>query len=209
MNYILQEDTICALATGGNMSAIAVIRISGKDAIDITNMIFSKDLSLKASHTIHHGVITDNDRLIDEVLISIFRETHMDECFDIVDLGRWDFNVDITTVVLITGPGFKSSTHLHVPAISVPLIAGPCVLLLVDLAAALHLVVIATSFKFHHARLLPVVETSAAACFLIVLSGLFVPSLIDHAIVIHLLITKIIEFSKKLLTMPLFALTAS
>ena len=40
MNNLLQEDTICALATGGGLSAIAVIRLSGKEAIKITNTIF-------------------------------------------------------------------------------------------------------------------------------------------------------------------------
>ena len=74
MNNLLQEDTICALATGGGLSAIAVIRLSGKEAIKITNAVFSKDISASKSHTIHFGTISDNTKIIDEVLVSIFKD---------------------------------------------------------------------------------------------------------------------------------------
>jgi len=74
MNNLLQEDTICALVTGGGLSAIAVIRLSGKNAIKITNAVFSKDVSTAKSHTIHFGTISDNNKIVDEVLISIFKD---------------------------------------------------------------------------------------------------------------------------------------
>ena len=73
MNNLIQEDTICALATGGGLSAIAVIRLSGKEAINITNTIFSRDILNVKSHTIHFGTISKNDKIIDEVLVSIFK----------------------------------------------------------------------------------------------------------------------------------------
>lgn len=73
MNYLNQEDTICAIATGGNMSAIAIIRISGNKAIKITNSIFNKDISNVKTHTIHFGNIINNKNVIDEVLISIYK----------------------------------------------------------------------------------------------------------------------------------------
>ena len=73
MNNLIQEDTICALATGGGLSAIAVIRLSGKEAIKITNTIFSRDILNVKSHTIHFGTISKNDKIIDEVLVSIFK----------------------------------------------------------------------------------------------------------------------------------------
>ena len=74
MNNLLQEDTICALATGGGLSAIAVLRLSGKEAIKITNAVFSKDISASKSHTIHFGTISDSTKIIDEVLVSIFKD---------------------------------------------------------------------------------------------------------------------------------------
>jgi tRNA modification GTPase len=73
MNYFNPEDTICAITTGGGMSAIAAIRISGAKAITITNSIFSKDIRDAKSHTIHFGTILDNTDVVDEVLISIFK----------------------------------------------------------------------------------------------------------------------------------------
>jgi len=74
MNYFNPEDTICAITTGGGMSAISVIRISGKEAIDFTNKIFSKDISEVKTHTIHMGNIINNNEIIDEVLVSAFKE---------------------------------------------------------------------------------------------------------------------------------------
>ena len=74
MKYFNPEDTICAVSTGGGMSAIAVIRISGNKAIHITNSIFSKEINNVNSHTIHFGNIIDNKDIIDEVLISIFKD---------------------------------------------------------------------------------------------------------------------------------------
>ncbi len=67
-------DTIVALATPPGIGAIAIIRLSGDKAIDIINTLFpSKDLSDKASHTIHVGLITVDENAIDEVVISLFK----------------------------------------------------------------------------------------------------------------------------------------
>ncbi len=72
MSYELQ-DTIVALATANGSGAIAVIRLSGKDAITITNRVFKgKDLSRQATHTLHFGTIMDGDVVLDEVLVSLF-----------------------------------------------------------------------------------------------------------------------------------------
>ncbi|MEY5068915.1 MAG: tRNA uridine-5-carboxymethylaminomethyl(34) synthesis GTPase MnmE [Bacteroidota bacterium] len=74
---IVASDTIVALATPGGSGAIAVIRLSGPDAILITQKIFKgKDLSQQASHTIHFGIIRDGEQIIDEVLVSLFIAPH-------------------------------------------------------------------------------------------------------------------------------------
>ncbi|HVW14470.1 MAG TPA: tRNA uridine-5-carboxymethylaminomethyl(34) synthesis GTPase MnmE [Mucilaginibacter sp.] len=68
-----KEDTIAALATPAGTGAIAVIRLSGPDAIKIANKVFKgKDLAAQPSHTIHFGQITDNGVVLDEVLVSLF-----------------------------------------------------------------------------------------------------------------------------------------
>ncbi len=67
-------DTIIAPATAQGVGAIAVIRISGEEAITKTNAVFrGKNLENQASHTIHYGTIRDGNEILDEVLVSIFR----------------------------------------------------------------------------------------------------------------------------------------
>ena len=71
---ILQKDTIIALSTPFNNSAIAIIRISGKNSIDIiSNMFKNKNLYKQKKNTIHFGYIHEKSFIIDEVLISIFK----------------------------------------------------------------------------------------------------------------------------------------
>ncbi|WP_374164500.1 tRNA uridine-5-carboxymethylaminomethyl(34) synthesis GTPase MnmE [Arcticibacter sp. MXS-1] len=71
------SDTIVALATPSGSGAIGVIRLSGPEAISITNKVFrGKDLSRQASHTIHFGTIRDGEAVLDEVLVSLFVAPH-------------------------------------------------------------------------------------------------------------------------------------
>jgi len=73
--YPSNGETIVALATPPGTSAIAVIRLSGDEAISIASKIFKgKDLTKAPSHTIHFGSIRDGERILDEVLISLFKK---------------------------------------------------------------------------------------------------------------------------------------
>jgi tRNA modification GTPase len=65
------NDTICALSTANGMGAIAVIRVSGSQALEIVSAIFSKDLSEVVSHTAHFGRIRNGEEIIDEVLLTV------------------------------------------------------------------------------------------------------------------------------------------
>ncbi len=68
------SDTIAALATPVGTSGIAVIRVSGDDAVVICDKIFSGDLNKAASHTVHLGKVKDDSgRIIDQVLMTIMR----------------------------------------------------------------------------------------------------------------------------------------
>ncbi|HEA29673.1 MAG TPA: tRNA uridine-5-carboxymethylaminomethyl(34) synthesis GTPase MnmE [Leeuwenhoekiella sp.] len=73
------QDTITALATASGAGAIAIIRVSGENSIAIVNSIFKaksgKRLIDQDSHTLHLGNIYDNQRIIDEVLVSLFKGT--------------------------------------------------------------------------------------------------------------------------------------
>jgi len=56
------------------VGAIGVIRLSGSDAVKIAGKVFSgKNLEETESHTVHYGHVMDNEKEIDEVLVSIFR----------------------------------------------------------------------------------------------------------------------------------------
>ncbi|WP_149244275.1 tRNA uridine-5-carboxymethylaminomethyl(34) synthesis GTPase MnmE [Dyadobacter sp. 32] len=71
---IHQQEAICALATPSGVGAIAVIRVSGLHAIAIVNASFKgRNLEQAASHTVHFGTIHEGDRIIDEVLVSVFK----------------------------------------------------------------------------------------------------------------------------------------
>ena len=74
---MIQHDSIIALATPSGIGAISVIRISGEDAINIVskkfNSISGKKLKNQKTHTIHLGHIIENNRIIDEVLVSVFK----------------------------------------------------------------------------------------------------------------------------------------
>ena len=74
------------------MGAIAILRLSGKDAITITNRFFKskfkkKDLNKVKSHSIHLGNIMDGNRVIDEVLISVFKTPHSYTGENIVEIN--------------------------------------------------------------------------------------------------------------------------
>lgn len=69
-----QDPPIVALATPPGSSAIAVIRLSGQDVIQLVNQVFqSKDLTQQLSHTLHFGTICDEETILDEVLVALFK----------------------------------------------------------------------------------------------------------------------------------------
>ena len=78
-NTIYTSDTIVALATASGIGAIAVIRLSGADAIEIADRIFKsyskKPLINAHSHTVHLGTLEAKNQVIDECLATIFKGT--------------------------------------------------------------------------------------------------------------------------------------
>ena len=73
-NLSTWNDTIVALATAPGLGAIAVIRLSGDKAIEITASVFSKkSILIQPSHTVHFGRLLNGVDVIDEVVVSIYR----------------------------------------------------------------------------------------------------------------------------------------
>lgn len=77
----MNNETICAISTAPGMGAIAVIRASGPEAFSISDKIFNaasadKSISTASSHTVLFGNIHQDERIIDEVVATIFRNPH-------------------------------------------------------------------------------------------------------------------------------------
>ena len=73
MNTHYHSDTIVALSTPQGVGAIGVIRLSGADAVAIVQRIFKgKDLRQQQSHTLHFGYLMQDDKVLDEVVVSLF-----------------------------------------------------------------------------------------------------------------------------------------
>ena len=82
------DDTIVALATPPGVGAIGVIRLSGKNAFDIANLLFAaKDLMNQKSHTIHVGMLSDEGLNIDEVVVSLFKGPKSYTGEDVIEIG--------------------------------------------------------------------------------------------------------------------------
>lgn len=94
------NDTITAISTTLGVGAIAIIRVSGDKSIEIVNKIFKgKDLIKVDSHTINYGHIVDNDKVIDEVLVSVMRAPQTFTREDVVEINTHG-GIAITNKVL-------------------------------------------------------------------------------------------------------------
>jgi tRNA modification GTPase len=89
------SETIAAISTPLGEGGISVIRISGKDAFDITGNLFSKtkdgksrlDFSEVQSHTIHFGYFISEGLVIDEVLVSVFKNPNSYTGEDVIEIS--------------------------------------------------------------------------------------------------------------------------
>lgn len=82
------NDNIVAISTSLGVGAISIIRLSGKDVIQIVNRIFQgKDLESVESHTIHYGHIVKEEEIIDEVLVSVMKAPRTYTMEDIVEVN--------------------------------------------------------------------------------------------------------------------------
>ena len=89
---MLSNDTICALATANGMGAIAVIRVSGAEAIAKVDGIFQSKFGKKTlaevdSHTVHLGYVKQNETLLDEALFTVFKGPNSYTGEDVVEIS--------------------------------------------------------------------------------------------------------------------------
>ena len=82
------DDTIIALATPPGVGAIGVIRLSGNKAITVVNNLFPfKDLQAQASHTLHVGYLKEGETVLDEVVISLYRNPRSYTGEDVIEIS--------------------------------------------------------------------------------------------------------------------------
>ena len=82
------DDTIVAISTAMGIGAISIVRLSGKDAINIVNSCFDgRDLTKVNSHTINYGYIKDKNEIIDEVLVSVMKSPKTFTTEDVVEIN--------------------------------------------------------------------------------------------------------------------------
>ena len=83
----MMNDTIAAIATANATGAVSIIRISGEEAILIASELINKDLSKKEGYTITFGTVQEDNEVVDEVLVSIFRAPKSYTGEDVVEIG--------------------------------------------------------------------------------------------------------------------------
>ncbi len=89
---MIDQSTICAISTSPGVGAIAVIRLSGTDAIAVADKVFKhgksgKILADQPANTVHFGKIQSDDEIIDEVIVAIFKAPHSFTGEDIVEIS--------------------------------------------------------------------------------------------------------------------------
>ncbi len=84
-----QEPTICAISTAYGVGGIAVVRVSGEEAIAITDTLFrgKKSLQTAKAYSIHYGQIVREEEVLDEVLVSVFRAPHSFTGEDVIEIA--------------------------------------------------------------------------------------------------------------------------
>ena len=87
--HAFEQDTIIAPSTPPGEGAIGIIRLSGSKAIALSDVFFrgKKPLSAVASHTLHYGHLFDGDRLLDEVVVSVFKGPHSYTGEDVIEIS--------------------------------------------------------------------------------------------------------------------------
>ncbi len=84
----MNNETIAAIATPQGKGALGIIRLSGKNAIALCSKVFKgKNLNIQQSHTVHYGFIADGDKILDEVMVSIFRAPKSFTTEDVVEIS--------------------------------------------------------------------------------------------------------------------------
>ena len=92
-------DTIAAISTAQGVGAISIVRISGDEALEIVNKIFDQDIYKYKSNTINYGHIIEDNKIIDEVLVSVFLAPKTYTKEDIIEINTHG-GISVTNKIL-------------------------------------------------------------------------------------------------------------
>ena len=100
MNHQSHNDTIIALSTAPGISAIAMVRLSGDNAIDLVSKFFKgKNLKSAESQTLHFGNIIDEETIVDEVVVGIYRNPRSYTGQDLVEISCHGSDFIVQTII--------------------------------------------------------------------------------------------------------------
>ena len=105
-------ETIVALATPSLKSALAIIRLSGGDAFNIVNQIFTKDILKNKKRDIHFGYIKDDEKTIDQVVILTYVAPHSftgEDCLEIICHGSMVIANEIINLLISKGARYATN----------------------------------------------------------------------------------------------------
>ena len=89
---MINNDIICAISTAQGNGAIAVVRLSGNESIALVDKMYvspkeGKRLIDQQANTLHFGVLKDDDKIIDEVVVSLFKNPNSYTGEDLVEIS--------------------------------------------------------------------------------------------------------------------------
>lgn len=97
------HDTISAIATPSGQGAIGIVRLSGPEAIQIADELFrGKKLTQQASHTLHYGTVRRGDKIVDEVVVSLFKNPNSYTGEDVIEISCHGSNYILQEVLALT-----------------------------------------------------------------------------------------------------------
>lgn len=100
MNYYHHNDTIIALSTAPGLAAIALVRLSGKDALEMLNKYFQgKDLNRASGQTLHFGNLVEHGEIIDEVVVGLYKNPKSYTGQDLVEISCHGSPFIIQTII--------------------------------------------------------------------------------------------------------------
>ncbi len=90
---IQRKDTIVAISTAAGAGAIALLRLSGPEAVSLVDQVFvsaggrKKRLKDSKTHTMHFGTLEEDGHILDEVLVSVFKKPRSFTGEDVVEIS--------------------------------------------------------------------------------------------------------------------------